>query len=141
MDVNVNDNDNEKELNEEDPEDNEFCDNEENEGEEAGDGEEAEENEEINTNIENTKSIPLIINTKSNIKFSNRKSNFDNNISNFFVKGCTKGLTGLKNLGNTCYFNSAIQCLSNCQDLLFYFLSSEYTKEINPINKSSNLFC
>eukprot|EP00003_Mantamonas_plastica_P033716 TRINITY_DN985_c0_g2_i2.p1 TRINITY_DN985_c0_g2~~TRINITY_DN985_c0_g2_i2.p1 ORF type:complete len:232 (+),score=77.04 TRINITY_DN985_c0_g2_i2:666-1361(+) len=32
-----------------------------------------------------------------------------------------KGLCGLKNIGNTCYLNSATQCLSNCQALSRYF--------------------
>ena len=46
-----------------------------------------------------------------------------------------RGLTGLVNLGNTCFMNSAIQCVSNVHELTKYILSDKYR---NSINKKSN---
>ncbi|CAO3640862.1 unnamed protein product [Cunninghamella blakesleeana] len=44
------------------------------------------------------------------------------------------GTTGLKNLGNTCYMNSIIQCLSGTIPFARYFISGMYKQHVNKQN-------
>uniref|UniRef100_A0A0K2T6F4 Ubiquitin carboxyl-terminal hydrolase n=1 Tax=Lepeophtheirus salmonis TaxID=72036 RepID=A0A0K2T6F4_LEPSM len=48
------------------------------------------------------------------------------------------GLMGLANLGNTCYMNAALQCLSNTPSLTEYFISCFYPKAHSPLSGKSN---
>lgn len=52
------------------------------------------------------------------------------------VKGTTEvaGAVGLQNLGNTCFMNSILQCVSNTEAITKLFLEDRYKAQINTDN-------
>ncbi|KPM40634.1 hypothetical protein AK830_g5925 [Neonectria ditissima] len=48
--------------------------------------------------------------------------------------GRSIGAVGLQNLGNTCYMNSALQCVRSVEELTKYFLTGTYSDEVNKTN-------
>ncbi|XP_026288605.1 ubiquitin carboxyl-terminal hydrolase 8 [Frankliniella occidentalis] len=67
-----------------------------------------------------------VIQKPQNLEFINRQRNFQEVYGN--VK---QGLTGLRNLGNSCYMNSILQCISNISVLSNYFCSGKYKEDMN----------
>ena len=51
---------------------------------------------------------------------------------------CINGKGGLSNMGNTCYFNTAIQLLNNCRELTTYFLSGKFKEDFNKKSNESD---
>lgn len=45
------------------------------------------------------------------------------------------GFCGMSNIGNTCFMNTAVQCLSNLPLFTSFFLTKEYSRWINTRNK------
>jgi ubiquitin carboxyl-terminal hydrolase 8 len=50
-----------------------------------------------------------------------------------------KGFCGLQNLGNTCFMNSAIQCLAHTEQLVSLFLSNNYLDDLKKDCKELDL--
>ena len=60
----------------------------------------------------------------------------ETNSNSIFKKYEDKGLTGLANLGNTCYLNSFIQIISHTYELNNFIEDGEYKKKLNRVADS-----
>ena len=68
------------------------------------------------------------------ISLSNFFISQSNGIIKPFMKESYIGLKGIRNIGNTCYMSTALQCISNCVELRNYFLFGNPRKDINENN-------
>lgn len=60
--------------------------------------------------------------------------NFQEAVSERGINAVPLGIVGFRNMGNTCYINSSLQCLSATIPLTDYFLGYDYRSEINHNN-------
>ena len=98
--------------------------------------ESTEESSKINDHRNNSKRSELSLKGgKTPLSIYTRRVIDVSNISQYLTEESTHGLCGGKNLGNTCFMNSSIACISNCTELTYYFLSGAYKKDINKENK------
>jgi ubiquitin carboxyl-terminal hydrolase 4/11/15 len=76
-------------------------------------------------------------NKENPISFISKKFSIDiNQLKNILSPNNKHGVCGSVNLGNTCYMNSSIACISNCTELTTFFLTKEYKKYKNTSNKN-----
>lgn len=69
--------------------------------------------------------------------YSNRKLEVEQ-LKTIITKESNHGLTGIKNLGNSCYITTILQCLSHSLELTYFFLSKLYLNELTN-SANSNL--
>lgn len=72
---------------------------------------------------------------RANCEYENRVDNVTlENLAFERMPEAKRGVVGLYNLGNTCFMNSALQCLSNTWPLTQYFLGCYFKNEVNMTN-------
>jgi ubiquitin carboxyl-terminal hydrolase 4/11/15 len=72
-----------------------------------------------------------------------KKRELDPQYIDFVVAADPKnGICGLQNIGNTCYMNSALQCISHTMPLVHYFCRKMlFKKDLNLKNPLASKYC
>ena len=86
--------------------------------------------EKLNNTIQCNPEIP----SDSTSTHSRSKSSVDKKNSQQLETIVFPKVVGLKNVGNTCYFNAAVQCLARLPSLTNYVLSPKFDNQINKLN-------
>jgi len=81
------------------------------------------------TNGPHVRKIKNQVTTNNDIAYYSGSSN--RNISG---RPAARGAVGLRNLGNTCFFNSTVQCLANAPGLTEFFIEGRYMRYLNRSN-------
>ena len=99
-------------------------------------GEDKKEDEEDKNEDEHHKrSVFSLEGAKQPISMYTRRIMDISKIEDYLKPDSTRGQCGGRNLGNTCFMNSSIACLSNTTELTYYFLKGDYLKDINEDNR------
>jgi len=94
--------------------------------------------------VQNEKAVakgPIIPNRAAKPAFSQEPSPYESALSRSLqgvYGGPGNALCGLRNLGNSCYMNSTLQCLFNTTQLVKYILEYSYRRDINRLNRISS---
>eukprot|EP00500_Bicosoecida_sp_ms1_P004096 CAMPEP_0203807726 /NCGR_PEP_ID=MMETSP0115-20131106/1222_1 /ASSEMBLY_ACC=CAM_ASM_000227 /TAXON_ID=33651 /ORGANISM="Bicosoecid sp, Strain ms1" /LENGTH=494 /DNA_ID=CAMNT_0050716409 /DNA_START=311 /DNA_END=1793 /DNA_ORIENTATION=+ len=75
-----------------------------------------------------------IVTGKSSVRYTYSTASLNTRL----MTGGRSGVCGLNNLGNTCFLNAAVQCLSNTAPLTDYFLSYDWKADVNTRNPLGN---
>ena len=129
---NGNDKDSDKEEKDKDNEGKKEDDEEENDKKSDSDKEKQEE--ETEKEEIHQRSVYSLEGAKEPISIYTRRVMDISKIDNYLNRNSTRGRCGGRNLGNTCFMNSSIACLSNTTELTYYFLKGDYKKDINEDN-------
>ena len=95
---------------------------------------EEKESEENKTEQDDGRSILSLEGAKKPLSIYTRRVMDISKIDKYLKPNSTRGQCGGRNLGNTCFMNSSIACLSNTTELTYYFLKGDYKKDINENN-------